>query len=283
MKNFLYLIQCEEELPGHLNGLRGPESDIIFLSWGKPAKEGIFYPNSTWTQGRNRLYQEALRLQKNYLYYIFMDEDVYLRTTKYFKVSWNSLWHLWVSSANPWRIFEDYLRRYRPAVGVPFYKWHKKQEKEIDAIFTFDAIIIAVHKEALNVLLPYYDGHDMESWWYAQVYFNHIAALLYPSHVLQFNALMAENTSQRDPQFEEKKIYPHDNNWAMANDFIKSTIIDEKLKMHFQNHPQSASLSNGKVKMKGETYTYSKEKLSRLFNLNTPFWKRKFKIYVQCQ
>jgi len=269
MKKFLYLIQGKKELPEHLNGLHDSENDVIFLSWKKPTKKGIFFPNSTWTEGRNRLYQEVIHLKKDYLYYVFMDEDARLATTKYCKVP----------CKNPWRLFEQYLLEYQPAVGVPFYCWHRKPEMKVDTTFTFDAIVKAIHQEALNVLLPYYDGDDKESWWYSQLYFVHMASLLYPSHTLQFNTLEAINSSHQDGDAYSDIIqYPHAGNWDKINNLFKSSIIDNKLKERFYPHPQSVSRSNGEVKRKDKSYHYSKERLSGLFNLETPFWKRKFEI-----
>lgn len=266
MKRFLYLIQGKGEPSENLSKLYGEDNDIIFLSWGKPAKGSIFFPFSTWTEGRNRLYQETL--DKDYLYYIFMDEDVYLKTTDVCKKP----------DKNPWRIFEEYLLEYEPAVGTPFFFWHKRSMAEIDTIFSFDLIVNAIHKEALPILLPYYDSDDEESWWYSGLYLVHLASLIYPSHTLQFNAITSVNVSKGDNPHKDNTLYPHAQDWNKVNFAVKSFIVGEGLKKRFCPHPASIKLSNGEVRKKDKSYNHTREDLARLFDLNAPFWRRKFEL-----
>lgn len=59
-KPFFYLVQGRGPLPGHYADLVSPRSDLIRLAWGEPIEGAIHFPGSTWTEGRNRLLQEAL-------------------------------------------------------------------------------------------------------------------------------------------------------------------------------------------------------------------------------
>jgi len=269
MKKFLYLVQTKEGLSEHLQSLYGPQGDVIVLSWRRPVRDCIFFPFSTWTEGRNRLYQETLG--KDYLYYIFLDGDAYLKTTELCKTPQN----------NPWRLFEEYLIEYEPAAGVPFYMWHKKSPLEVETLYSFDMILNAVHKEALPVLLPYYDGCDKISWWYSSVYKVHLASVLYPSHVLQFNALEVINLSSRHLDGESKGVlsaYPRSGDWTKPNNDFKAFILDEKFKIRFHPHPTGIKLANGEVRKKDKSYRYAIDELARLFDLNAPYWRRKIEI-----
>ena len=75
MKPFVYLIQSESEMP--YSDLPDEHNDIILLTWKEPSdrKGAIFYPKSTWNEGRNRLLKEALSRNAEYIYYIFLDGD----------------------------------------------------------------------------------------------------------------------------------------------------------------------------------------------------------------
>ena len=72
---YLYLIQASDKLPEIYNCLR--ERDFILLSYKEDTEDtDIFYPNSTWTTGRNKLIEHARSLEEEYDYYICLDEDI---------------------------------------------------------------------------------------------------------------------------------------------------------------------------------------------------------------
>ena len=78
MKPFVYLIQAESRMP--YPDLPDANNDIILLTWGTQSDDGdaVFYPGSSWNEGRNRLLAEARRRVRecgeNYLYFIFIEE-----------------------------------------------------------------------------------------------------------------------------------------------------------------------------------------------------------------
>ena len=119
---------------------------IRFLSWKSRSADprSIFYPHSSWTQGRNRLLKETAGT--SYQYYIFLDDDVEMRAIGD------------TSTRNPWRLFEEFLTEYEPAVGVPRYNWHLiggglDTAKPAQSLRFFDALLNAFHREALLTLL----------------------------------------------------------------------------------------------------------------------------------
>jgi len=72
MKNFLYLIQGRSDLiKNYLNLVNRDNADAIFLTYDKQIDEAIFFPNSTWAQGRNKILEIALE-KEDYLYYILV-------------------------------------------------------------------------------------------------------------------------------------------------------------------------------------------------------------------
>ena len=121
---FLYLVQTESCLPDKLltsigNASNG-QCDILVLSYKQECPkiltashniEYILNSSTTWTTGRNLLYDIAMRRirSERYLYYIFMDDDIELQYHD---------GHAKQSTGNPWREFEQFLKRLEPAVAA---------------------------------------------------------------------------------------------------------------------------------------------------------------------
>lgn len=254
MKRFVYLVQSEKGLGKNLNKLYGPDSDILLLTWRKPVANGIFFPLSTWTQGINKLYREVSK--SNYLYFIFVDDDIELQVTEQYKGI----------SQNPWRIFEKNLLEFLPAIGTPRLKGHKSTSFNTESVFWFDAISMAIHREAIKVLFPLYDGNDAESWWISGIYLRYTSALLYPNHILQFNTIEATNKKHRP---YSKKI-----DWQKIDSRFKTAILDRRLAGIFRPiHTIDLSI-NGRVEKKSMSYEYTQKELSLLFDFDNRIFRR---------
>ena len=258
MKKFIYLVQSEENIKKLSKQLPTSDSDVIFLTWERPVNNAIFFPLSTWAEARNRLYQEVFNT--NYLYYIFVDGDADLKFTELSKNTKKS----------PWRVFENYLLKFLPAFGTPRFFWNKQVSEEVQTVYHYDATINAIHREALNVLLPIYDGDDMESWWNSGIYFLHLTSMLYRNHVFQFNTVEVVNRAHR--------IYPRHYDWEKIDYKFKTSILSTKLTSNFQPHNPLSQSSNGTVKKKSVSYAYTKEALSNFFDFNNPIFKRRLAI-----
>jgi hypothetical protein len=194
-KRFVYLFQVEQELPPALEAAAGADSEIRFLSWRAPSRDprSIHYPSSSWTQGRNRLLREVL--DGDHEYVVFADDDIVLDLTALGAAAAGP-------GANPWRVFEDFLRADEPAVGCCAYDWHLSggyfdPAADRQTLRFFDAILNAFHRETLTTLLPYYDLLDEHSECYSQNLVCSLAADLYPGHVLQTNRVHVTNREQR--------------------------------------------------------------------------------------
>ncbi len=189
MKRFVYLTQSKSaQLPESYADLESEDSDLIQVTWGTEVPGCIFLPKSTWTQGRNRLLAEARSADRpDYLYYIFLDDDLILRR-------------------GGWREFEALLLEYEPAVGTPYclqcFWMLELPDLDVQRCVDFDAMCNAYHREVVQagIALPYYEALDKESWFYSQWFATEFSLLLYPGHVLQFNKVHVDNTYHGDYQ-----------------------------------------------------------------------------------
>ena len=216
---FLYLVQTESCLPGHLRSVDvlGNASfcqcDILVLSYKQPCNdtlslphvEYIFNSSTTWTAGRNLLFEIAMqRRVLTYLYYIFIDDDIVLVAKRN-------------KNINPWRKFEDSLERIEPAVGVLAWGSMKKCRHCLDTVYqarqkqgcslnettefipvvAFDAAFNAFHHQSVEYILPYSNRYDVSNWWYSQVYFNIKCEIMFQGQVVVHTIVNAVNTKHR--------------------------------------------------------------------------------------
>ena len=128
-RNVIYLVQAESCIPQNMASFleRQPstERDVMVLSWRKPCIDWtrnlsnvvyIFDNTTTWSSGRNRLYGIALNRSHEYLYYIFLDEDIEFYFTA------NASRDIYSrGTKHPLTAFENFLRGYEPAIGLCNY------------------------------------------------------------------------------------------------------------------------------------------------------------------
>ena len=204
----LYLTQTEKCLPDFLNHheLLGDttacQCDVLVLSFKEECKDTslphvkyIFQTSTTWTTGRNLLYATAKAIDKFYLYYIFMDDDINLKPVK--KIG-----------RTPWRMFEYSLRTIQPAVAVvdPYIEYDKSSKPSqceprhvthFAHIGGFDACFNAFHYQTVDHLLPYPTKFDDRSWWYSQIYMNIRSDVKFHGEVVGDSRLRAINYQHR--------------------------------------------------------------------------------------
>ena len=259
MKSFVYLIQSESDMP--YCDLPDEHNDIILLTWKEPSDRNgaIFYPQSTWNEGRNSLLKEALSRNAEYLYYIFLDGDCIVKEDAELARTLNI-----PLCGNPFRTFEKYLLEWEPAVGYSRYSWqYDEPGSEVNLGYNFDALFNAFHREAIAFLLPYYTGFDCESWLYSQHILNHLTALLYNSHRIQFNVITTRNANRRS--YTRRKKY-----WTIPATFLMNAIksdIKHQLKIQDAN---SIYPLPGKPEKKAGSYQISESFTENHFNSNHP-------------
>ena len=170
-----------------------PGADAVFLTYDREREGCIFFPNSTWMQGRNRMLAEARKLG-DYRYFIFMDDDV-----EFVRGSYDE--------------FESLLLQLRPAIGVPVV------DRLRDAVVGFgsalgrtylpymdwqiawdyDGQMNAYHRDLVldGLVLPYWESFT-DNWWVSDVISSALAMNFYPEEMLQFNRIVISNNLHRD-------------------------------------------------------------------------------------
>jgi hypothetical protein len=202
---FAYIVMAENGIPEELSRqIEATGGDVHLLTWRTPVDGAIFFPHSTWTQGRNRLFQAVKDL--DYDYFVFMDEDIVLSSDR---------------EGVPLAVFEELLEKYRPIVGMPtFPQWEElerhRREGEVSTHYSFDACCVAIRRDALGTLLPYDSSDDAKSWHLSQLYFVHVARVCYPSQMAYFNDLVAMNPVSR--------MYPRVVSLDKENEVFRATI-----------------------------------------------------------
>mmetsp|Transcript_68187 Transcript_68187/g.120353 ORF Transcript_68187/g.120353 Transcript_68187/m.120353 type:complete len:373 (-) Transcript_68187:324-1442(-) len=195
---FVYLAQGPGQPPTWFVELsRRLDVMTMYLSYNDPTvvkhkgiTRGVHVPNTTWTTGRNFLWQESQRLQESlggtFQYFIFVDDDA---SVSWLRGSQRMRWH---DDIEGWhRVYDKihgFLLEKQPAVAaLPVktrwiddwcpnlkgsgYVANVSELVPLDQPIcgaSMDAIWNAFHPTAATVLLPYFDDFDTQSWWTSQ-------------------------------------------------------------------------------------------------------------------
>ena len=248
----LYLLQTEECLPSHLRLALGNSSlcqcDVAVLSFvnvcndtSLPHVSYIFNPNTTWTTGRNLLYHIFIyKKSERYLYYIMMDDDI--------EVKWRQRWEVMLQNKDPWRSFEEFIRRTQaPIAALELHETllsHIEEiratkdccmDKEYTITVRYDAALNAFHYQAIDYVLPYWDELDNASWWNSQLHQIAWSEIVFRGQVLLHRQLMAFNPVHhpypRSPDFDSplpvmidnirERVPPECQNASVLADIVK--------------------------------------------------------------
>ncbi len=205
-KRFPYLVQSRGVLPEVYDSIVNDDADMLRLTFKSEIDGAIFFPKSSWTEGRNRLLSAAAERGGNYLYYIFLDEDVSF-------------------AKGDWRTFEQTLLKFQPAVATPFYPSYGPTaqgsllENEAQTVHSFDAMFNAFHRDVIadGFLLPYHPGFDQESWWYSNLIVILLAQRLYPGRVVQLNTTWVNNL--------QHGTYPQEKAWNKVIEWVDDELV----------------------------------------------------------
>lgn len=179
----VYLVQTPRELPPTFQALRAlVEERLIWLTFAAPAEGALYLPNSSWTEGRNRLLAEALERYPDFDYLVFCDDDL-------------------VFLQGSWQAWEAELAYWRPAIASPSYP-HPLPYPDMRAhtLYNFDAMMNAFHRVCVEdgVILPYISKFDQVTWWLSQFFLMHFANALYPGQIAKFTRICVDNIEHRD-------------------------------------------------------------------------------------
>ncbi|GAB5434710.1 MAG: hypothetical protein EpisKO_40800 [Epibacterium sp.] len=206
---FLYVVQTEAGLPEVYSPLR---DRVVLVSWKEQTPQTtVFAPGSTWTTGRNAAINHITKTSPDFDYLIFLDDDVQFDG---------------ISHAEGFQRFERFLKRKRPAIGLPRCWDYNTRPHKLRSLPTnihrqglqnahlktqpvdwFDACYNAFRRDVFldTRLLPYNAQYDDASWYASQLVLIFAANLFYRNKIIQDNRISIVNTSQRN---EIQRPYP---------------------------------------------------------------------------
>jgi len=187
--NIAYLVQTPDYIPDYVKILEDMGRDVYIHSWKRPVehKNNIFFPDSTVWEGRNKLIEAV---PKKYLYYVVLDDDLelFIREKKYSEDR----------GKNPWKVFDDFLIEYEPAVGTLAYRFHQK-------FTTYDTAVLAFHRDIIDLCFPTFLGFDDISWWWTAYVCLNITILFFDNHILYCDKIRYKN--KRKAEYQRTNIY----------------------------------------------------------------------------
>ena len=214
---FIYLTQTEQCLtPSLIQALELSDAskcrcDVIVLSYkteclekSEPHITYLFGNETTWGSGRNMLYFHAMQRKLDYLYYIFLDDDI---TLKFSKAATPEMKRL-----TPISVFQDWLLDYEPAVGVGDYLGHDGSStlhsrmrkvcnnlKKVVANPTilFDPLFNAFHAKAVSHIFPMEISHENHNWWLTDKYVASVVEFKFRGQALMFFPVAVANLLHR--------------------------------------------------------------------------------------
>jgi len=206
----IYLIQTSGKLPTIFEPLR--KKPFVLLSYKENTEDTtIYFPNSTWTTGRNKMREYVMSLEKRYNYYIFLDEDIVFSD---------------YSQEDGFQKMEELLFTYYPYIANPnFLDYYNNTTfcgnpplGEAQTTIWYDGMFNAFSKEAFfsNILFPYVDTFDSSSWWMSQ-YIMIMLCSLYKKEVVLFNHLCIDNVNHG--------IYPKEDVFSQAHQYTLDHLI----------------------------------------------------------
>ena len=216
---FVYLTQTERCLRTNVTrnldlGNRSKcRCDVVVLSYKAECREYrpahftyLFDNTTTWGSGRNRLFFHALERNTNYLYYIFLDDDISLKFNEKATPAMRQL--------SPIQAFQNWLLDYEPAVGVMDYSnnpaksliqlnWKICNKNLVNhtwvasPIIYFDPVINAFHAKAVVHIFPLDTRFEQVSWWFTDKYLCSVVEIKFRGQALLFFPVTVYNPLHR--------------------------------------------------------------------------------------
>eukprot|EP01012_Entosiphon_sulcatum_P022755 TRINITY_DN27743_c0_g1_i1.p1 TRINITY_DN27743_c0_g1~~TRINITY_DN27743_c0_g1_i1.p1 ORF type:complete len:525 (+),score=65.46 TRINITY_DN27743_c0_g1_i1:54-1628(+) len=206
---FLYVIQSATGFM-HETSRRAmtshPRGDSALLEGTfRERKEGAVWVGGTSVhEGRNRLWEVA-RSKYQPLYFIFVDEDVFLSPTADHELPVllpGVVQRELLPQIDLYRWFESFLLQYQPAVGTPALPPDAPLRRSaFTSVMYFDLMFNAYHTEAASFLMPLRGKHAELSWWAPTLYLNLVALPFFKHHLIEFSVLEANLSKQQHADF----------------------------------------------------------------------------------
>jgi len=194
MSKIIYLVQGQAKfVKKYFDFQKRRDISSILLTYDQQIDGALYYPDSTWGEGRNYLLKKALETGESYQYYIFLDDDVKFLQGDY-------------------TVFEKQLLRYKPAIATPVFapktdatimgynNWFNKKFvplRNYQLCRFADAQFIAFHKDVVadNLVVPLQTHFDKVSWYATSSTQQLLMFNLYQKYILQFNNIKVQNAN----------------------------------------------------------------------------------------
>lgn len=192
---------------------------VFILSYKTPCNDTslkhvhYFHQKVSFSPGRNIGFYEARKTKHNFLYYIFLDDDVHLVFNKYTPKEIKN-------EGSSFKVFTKFLLDYEPAGAVANawdnygneLKYCNKTNKIpfVVTIIWFDAMFNAFHRDTVDILLPLYNI-DSKSAWLSQMHVIYNVKVAFYGQFVRFPYITAVNPMHRAYKrglyYEDKQLH----------------------------------------------------------------------------
>ena len=217
---FVYLTQTEKCLRSNLShslelyNRSKCRCDVLVLSYREECNEPrprhftyLFDNRTTWGTGRNKLFFHATKRNINYIYYIFLDDDISLRFNRQATPAMKKL--------SPIQVFQNWLLDYAPAVGLVDYEGRNegklvhlrkrnvcgrlqaKNRTVANPTIFFDPLFNAIHAKAVGHIYPLDTRYEKKNWWLTDKYLASAVEMKFRGQALLYFPLTVENGLHR--------------------------------------------------------------------------------------
>ena len=223
-KKFAYLVQTQESLSelfmlaDYLLNSIECQCDVIVLGYEGKCLDNrynhivyLYEPNSTLNAGKNILYEIARKREVKYLYYIFLDGDIYFKYDE-------TIAPKAIMTKSPLRSFEQFLIEQEPGIGITDYIPHHGAKFILSKVLKncnvnananlsnrtsivslyltsvhFDAMFNAFHRKIVDQILPFNLDYEKINWHFSQLHVTALIELKFRGQVMLFRPVVADN------------------------------------------------------------------------------------------
>lgn len=256
MVNFLYLIQTEGKIPERYDFFR--HKHTLILSYKENTDDtDIFYPESTWTQGRNKLYDFCKSHYSRFIgidYFVYLDCDLKI-DFKMINNFENQVTELGYEYPIVYPRFQSYNK------GPSNWGLGKIEKKGLEnlsfkyqTIDWFDGCFNAFHKNSINKLFPLEEKLDKESWWYSQLLLILKSNYIFKNKIIQLNEIWITDNIYHSPYPRNMK-----NIKLRVEEYLKEKSMEDLTTSDgFEVLPTSSENKNENFIIKGSLVNISK-------------------------
>jgi len=256
-------------------------SDFYRLNWKKSNDKNadIHIPDVCWTEGRSVLYDH---INKDYEYYIFIDDDVIFEDKINFNICKPSSRPVFSCFSDIAYRIAEVLDEYNPIAGTfESPGWHfegTKSGKKVHPIACHDLCIHIFSRSFAEVMFPIIYHGSSKSMWYAM----YVCHALFPKKQLAFRNIKAKNTraGAHEDEIRSEKGDPVYKKFVSVKNMVGKFEKDLYEKGHYikwndtqhikQLNTSVYNLEPDKIKIDFDIYD-----LAKIYNINNKDFKNR--------